>query len=84
MYSIPLPLAACQLGWITAEVGRQPWIVYRMLRTSEAYSFTLTAGEVWFSIILFTLIYALLGTLYVYLLVREVKHGPQPLPGRSA
>lgn len=84
MYSIPLPLAACQLGWMTAEVGRQPWIVYKLLRTSEAYSFTLTAGEVWFSIILFTLIYILLGILYVYLLVREVKHGPQALTGRNA
>jgi cytochrome d ubiquinol oxidase subunit I len=84
MWSIPLPLAACQLGWITAEVGRQPWIVYKLLRTSEAYSFTVTAGEVWFSMILFTLIYILLGILYVFLLTREVKHGPQNLTVRSA
>ncbi len=77
LWSIPLPLAACQLGWITAEVGRQPWIVYGLLRTSEAYSASVTAEEIMFSIILFGLIYLLLGILYIYILVREVKHGPQ-------
>ena len=76
-WSIPLPLAACQLGWIAAEVGRQPWIVYGLLRTADAHSATVTAGEIGFSIILFGLIYLLLGILYVYILVREVKHGPQ-------
>jgi cytochrome d ubiquinol oxidase subunit I len=77
LWSIPLPLAACQLGWITAEVGRQPWIVYHLLRTSEAYSATVTASEIGFSIILFGIIYLLLGILYIYILVRDVKHGPQ-------
>ncbi len=74
VWSIPLPLAACQLGWIAAEVGRQPWIVYHLLKTSEAYSATVTAGEIGFSIILFGLIYLLLGILYIYILVREVQH----------
>jgi len=78
--SIPLPLAATQFGWVATEVGRQPWIVYRMLRTDEAFSFNLTAGEVWFSIILFSLIYLFLGAIYVYVLVRKVKHGPEPAP----
>lgn len=78
MWSIPLPLAACQLGWITAEVGRQPWIVYRMLRTADAYSPNVTAGEIWFSLLLFGTVYVLIGILYVYLLAREVQHGPQP------
>ncbi len=78
LWSIPLPLAACQLGWITAEVGRQPWIVYRLLRTSEAHSATVTANEILFSIILFGFIYLLIGILYIYLMMREVKHGPQP------
>ena len=81
VWSIPLPLAACQLGWIVTEVGRQPWIVYGLLRTSEAHSMTVTAPEILFSIILFGLIYALLGILYVYVLVREVKHGPQSAQG---
>jgi cytochrome bd ubiquinol oxidase subunit I len=77
IWSIPLPLAACQLGWITAEVGRQPWIVYGLLRTSEAHSATVTAEEILFSIILFGIVYLLLGILYIYILVREVNHGPQ-------
>jgi cytochrome d ubiquinol oxidase subunit I len=80
-WSIPLPLAACQLGWMAAEVGRQPWIVYGLLRTSEAHSPTVTAPEILFSIILFGLVYLLLGSLYVFLLVREVKHGPQAARG---
>jgi len=77
VWSIPLPLAACQLGWIAAEVGRQPWIVYGLLRTSEAHSASVTVEEIMFSIILFGLVYLLLGILYIYILVREVKHGPQ-------
>ncbi|MGD0589475.1 MAG: cytochrome ubiquinol oxidase subunit I [Bacteroidota bacterium] len=77
IWSIPLPLAACQLGWITAEVGRQPWIVYGLLRTSDAHSASVTAEEILFSIILFGLVYLLLGILYIYILVREVNHGPQ-------
>lgn len=78
LWSIPLPLIACQLGWIAAEVGRQPWIVYHLLKTTDAVSFTVTAGEILFSLILFSAIYCCLGALYVYLLVRKVKHGPEP------
>ncbi len=83
LWSIPLPLAACQLGWITAEVGRQPWIVYKLLRTSEGASITVSAEEILFSIILFGVVYIFLGSLYVYLLVRKVKHGPPPMPGKE-
>jgi cytochrome bd ubiquinol oxidase subunit I len=79
IWSIPLPLVACQLGWIAAEVGRQPWIVYRLLKTTDAVSITVSAGEILFSIILFGLVYLLLGTLYVYLLVKKIQHGPEPL-----
>ncbi len=78
VWSIPIPLVAIQLGWISAEVGRQPWIVYKLLKTKEAVSLTVSGGEVLFSIILFSLIYIFLGALYVYLLVREIKHGPEP------
>jgi cytochrome d ubiquinol oxidase subunit I len=73
--SIPLPLAACQFGWVAAEVGRQPWIVYGHLRTSEAFSATVSAGEVWFSLILLTCIYTMLLALYLFLLGKEVTHG---------
>ncbi|HTT68381.1 MAG TPA: cytochrome ubiquinol oxidase subunit I [Gemmatimonadales bacterium] len=77
--SIPLPLAACQLGWMAAEVGRQPWIVYGLLRTSDAVSRSVPAGDMLFSLLLFAVLYLLLGALYVYLLVREIRHGPPGL-----
>jgi len=81
--AIPLPVLACELGWITAEVGRQPWIVYHVLRTKDAVSTAVSAGEVLFSIVLFGAIYVLLGALYVYLLVREVQRGPEPASARE-
>jgi cytochrome d ubiquinol oxidase subunit I len=82
LWSMPLPLIACQLGWITAEVGRQPWIVYGLLRTSQAASITVSTGEILFSIILFGLIYLALGALYIYLLARKVKQGPEAAHGK--
>ena len=78
MWSIPLPVAACQLGWIAAEVGRQPWIVYKLLRTSQAHSPTVTAGEVGFSLALFSLIYLMLGALWLFLMIKKAKATPAP------
>jgi cytochrome bd ubiquinol oxidase subunit I len=83
IWSIPLPLIACQLGWIVAEVGRQPWIVYHLLKTTDAVSITVTPGEILFSIILFGVIYLLLGVLYVYLLVKKVQAGIEPIPAQE-
>lgn len=76
LWSIPLPLLACQVGWITAEVGRQPWIVYKLMKTAQAASITVSAGELLFSIILFGFIYSLLLGVYLFLLIREIKKGP--------
>ncbi len=76
VWSIPLPVAACQLGWVAAEVGRQPWIVYRLLRTSAAHSPTVTAGEVGFSLALFGLVYLMLGALWLFLMIRTAKVAP--------
>ncbi len=78
VWSMPLPLIACQLGWITTEVGRQPWIVYHMMKTSDAISKTVGAGEILFSLILFSAIYLMLGSLYIFLFLRETSHGPEP------
>lgn len=77
----PLPLLANQLGWITAEVGRQPWTVYGFLRTADSVSITVTSGELVFSLVLLGSIYTLLLSLYLFVLVRELNHGPAPLPG---
>lgn len=75
-----LPQLANQLGWISAEVGRQPWIVYGLLRTKDAVSTVVSGGEVLFSLILFTLIYLLLLILFIYILVKKVKQGPEEIP----
>jgi cytochrome d ubiquinol oxidase subunit I len=85
--SVILPQLANQLGWFTAEVGRQPWIVYGLLRTKEGLSRSITIGEVWTSLILFSLIYLLLGFLFFYLLNEKIQAGPGEAPqveGRRA
>jgi cytochrome d ubiquinol oxidase subunit I len=69
---------------MAAEVGRQPWIVYHLLRTSQAASITVTSGELLFSLILFGIVYILLGALYISLLVKKVRHGIEPLPAQEA
>lgn len=84
MWSTPLPLIASQLGWITAEVGRQPWIVYKLMKTRDAVSITVGAGELLFSIIMFVLIYILLLSIFLSLLFRWVKKGPEPLKMEAA
>lgn len=70
------PQFANQLGWFSAEVGRQPWIVYNLLRTSDALSKAVKADAVLTSLILFTLVYALLFGLFIFLLNEKIQHGP--------
>jgi cytochrome d ubiquinol oxidase subunit I len=74
------PQLANQLGWFSAEVGRQPWIVYGLLRTKDATSPNVSASEIWASIVMFSLIYLLLFAVFVFLLDRKIKHGPDELP----
>jgi len=74
--SMILPQLANQLGWISAEVGRQPWIVYNLLRTKDALSKSVGSGEIIFSLILFTLIYILLFCLFIFLFNKKIKAGP--------
>ena len=76
IFSVLGPQLANQLGWITAEVGRQPWIVYGLLKTSEGLSKAVEANQIIFSLILFTIIYALLFVLFIYLLNEKIQHGP--------
>ena len=76
VFSVILPQIANQVGWYAAEMGRQPWVVYGHLRTSDALSKAVTANQVWFSLIMFTIIYSLLFVLFIYLLNKKIKHGP--------
>lgn len=76
VFSVLGPQFANQLGWFSAEVGRQPFIVYNLLRTSEAFSKTVTATEVVTSLVLFGIIYILLLALFIYLLNDKIQHGP--------
>jgi len=77
--AIPLPVIANELGWMTTEIGRQPWIVYGMLRTSDGYSANVPPEHILFSIIAFGVIYILLFAVWLFLLVRKIKHGPEPI-----
>lgn len=70
------PQAANQLGWASAEIGRQPWIVQNLLRTSDAFSPVVSAGELIFSLLMFIIVYALLLALFIYLLNDKIQHGP--------
>jgi cytochrome d ubiquinol oxidase subunit I len=76
VFSVLAPQICNQAGWFTAELGRQPWIVYNLLLTSQGLSRAVAAEQVVFSIILFTLIYILLFTTFIYLLNKKIQHGP--------
>jgi len=75
-FAIPLPYIAIQAGWVLAEVGRQPWIVYNLMRTSDAVS-PISTGEVGFSFVLMCLLYTLLGAAGIWLMIKLAKKGPE-------
>lgn len=77
VWAVVLPQIANQAGWFAAEMGRQPWVVYGLLRTSDAFSRTVTANQILFSLVLFTLVYVVLLVLFLYLLTRKIQHGPE-------
>jgi cytochrome d ubiquinol oxidase subunit I len=76
VFAVFLPQLANQFGWFAAEMGRQPWVVYGLLRTSDAFSQSVTANQILFSLVMFMLIYILLFLLFIYLLDRKIKAGP--------
>lgn len=76
VWAVILPQVANQTGWFAAEMGRQPWVVYGLLRTSDALSKAVTANQVLFSLILFFIIYALLLALFLYMMNKKIQHGP--------
>jgi cytochrome d ubiquinol oxidase subunit I len=79
VFSVIGPFAANQLGWIAAEVGRQPWIVYNLLKTGDAVSRGLDASHVAGSIVMFGVIYVLLFAVWVFLLNEKIHKGPVPV-----
>ena len=74
--AVLLPQAANQLGWFSAEVGRQPWIVYGLMKTRDGVSPHVRADNVWASLIMFGVMYTLLFVLFIYLLDHKIRHGP--------
>lgn len=81
--SLPFPYIANTAGWYTAELGRQPWLIYGILRTSEGHSEHVSSGNVLFSLLGFMGLYALLSLLFFFLFVRIVGEGPAPTKGAS-
>jgi len=76
LWSIPLPYIAMEMGWVVSEVGRQPWIVYNLMRTSDAVS-PIAGSQVMVSLTAFILVYGLLGAVGFYLIAKSVKEGPE-------
>jgi cytochrome bd ubiquinol oxidase subunit I len=77
MLATPFPFIANTAGWLTAELGRQPWLAYGLLRTEEGVSPLVSSGNVLFTLIGFAGMYLIMGLLYFVLMVREVAHGPE-------
>ena len=80
MLSFPFPYIANTAGWVTAEIGRQPWLVYGLLRTEEGFSKLVSAENGWFTFLGFAGMYTVLGMLFLFLVGREIEHGPDPVP----
>ena len=78
LLSFPLPYIANTAGWMTAELGRQPWLIYGLMRTSEGFSDTVSAGNGLFTLLGFMGLYTLLGLLFTVLVYREISNGPEP------
>ena len=76
LYSIPLPYIAIQMGWLVAEIGRQPWIVYGVMKTSDAVS-PIASSQVAVTLVAFVLVYGLLGLVGAYLMFTAARKGPE-------
>jgi len=76
--SVAFPMIANEVGWVTAEMGRQPWVVYGLLRTVDGVSKSINAAQVMTSIVMFLVIYVFLFALFMFLLDKKIKEGPEP------
>jgi cytochrome bd ubiquinol oxidase subunit I len=84
LLAFPFPYIANAAGWLSTELGRQPWLVYGLLRTQDGSSLSVHSGDVLFTLIGFAGLYFVIGITYLFLIGREVAHGPTPLPGAAA
>jgi cytochrome d ubiquinol oxidase subunit I len=84
MLAFPFPYIANAAGWITTELGRQPWLVYGLMRTADGASPTVHSGTVLFTLIGFAGLYFVLGLLFAFLIVREIAHGPASSAGAGS
>ncbi len=84
MLAFPFPYIATTTGWMTAELGRQPWLVYGLMRTADGVSPKVHSGTALFTLIGFTGLYLVLGILFLFLIGREIAHGPGPLDDRAS
>jgi len=83
MLAFPFPYIATTTGWMTAELGRQPWIVYGLMRTVDGASPQVHSGTALFTLIGFTGLYLVLGLLFLFLIGRKIAHGPGPLEAEA-
>jgi cytochrome d ubiquinol oxidase subunit I len=77
MLAFPFPYIANTLGWMTAELGRQPWLVYGLFLTRDGHSSVVSSGTTIFTMIGFVGLYFVLGLLFLFLVGREIDHGPE-------
>jgi cytochrome d ubiquinol oxidase subunit I len=78
MLLLPFPYIANTAGWVTAELGRQPWLVYRILHTRDGVSAHISAGNALFTLLGFMGLYSVLSSLFLLLVVRKIHKGPEP------
>jgi len=84
MLSLPFPFIANTAGWFTAEIGRQPWLIYGLMKTADGASRNISEGNVMFTLLGFLGLYLLLSVLYFFLATRLIAHGPDRLPQADA
>jgi cytochrome d ubiquinol oxidase subunit I len=80
--AVPLPFVANTAGWMTAEIGRQPWVVYGLMRTADGFSAKVSAGNALFTLLGYMGLYTVLSILFLVLIMREISEGPAPRGGR--
>jgi cytochrome d ubiquinol oxidase subunit I len=83
MLSFPFPYIANTAGWMTAEIGRQPWLVYGLVRTADGFSSNISAGNGLFTLLGYLGLYALLSVFLLFLLYRQIEEGPEGGAGDS-